>query len=49
VRLSATHQDVERLKDKLMLQRGVSVSKAEEIINKRKLTMKKKAAKPHEV
>jgi hypothetical protein len=49
VRLSATHQDIERLKDNLMLQRGVSVSKAEEIINKRKLTMKKKAAEPQSV
>jgi hypothetical protein len=36
VQLSATHRDVEKLKDELMLKRGVPLSKAEEIVAKRK-------------
>lgn len=49
VRISATHQEIERLKDELMLERGVSLLKAEEIINKRKLAIAKKAAKPEPI
>ena len=49
VRITATHQDVEDLKDKLMLERGFPLSKAEEIISKRKLAAAKKADKPEPV
>jgi len=49
VRLSATHQDVEKLKDQLMLQRGVPLSKADEIIANRKLSVQKKISQPESV
>ncbi len=49
VRLSATHGDVENLKDDLMRKRGVPLAEAEKIISKRKLTIQKKAAKPQSV
>ena len=47
VRLTATHQDVENLKDKLMLQRGITISKVEKIISERKI--QKKQIKPRSV
>src|SRR3990172_7538934 len=46
VRISATYQDVEKLKDELMLERGVSLLKAEEIISQRRLSVAKKAIQP---
>jgi hypothetical protein len=49
VRLTATHRDVENLKDELTLKRSVLLSKAEAIINNRKITIQKKAANPKEV
>ena len=47
--MTATHGDVEDLKDELMLKRSVLLSKAEAIINNRKITIQKKAANPKEV
>jgi hypothetical protein len=47
VRLTATHQNVENLKDRLMLQRGVPISKVEKIISERKI--QKKQIKPRSV
>ena len=47
VRITATHEDIENLKDKLMLQRGVPISKAEKIISERKI--QKKQIKPRSV
>ncbi len=50
VRITATHQDVENLKDKLVLQRGVPLSKAEKIISERKISVKQsKQSKPNSV
>ena len=49
VRLTATHQDVERLKDQLMLERGVSLAEAEKIIGGRKISIKTKPMKPASV
>jgi len=49
VRLTATHQDVERLKDKLMLERGVSLAEAEKLIGGRKISIKTKPVKPSSV
>jgi len=49
VRLSATHHDVEELKNELMLQRGVLLSKSEEVINKRRITVQKKASQPQSI
>ncbi len=49
VRLSATHREVEKLKDQLMLERGVPILKAEEIISKRKLSVQKKATVPESI
>ena len=49
VRISATYQDVEKLKDELMLERGVSLLKAEEIISQRRLSVAKKAIQPEPV
>lgn len=49
VRLTADHEDVENLKDELMLKRGIPLLKAEEIISKRKLSIKKKAVAPQSI
>jgi hypothetical protein len=49
VRLSATHQDVERLKDRLMLKRGVPLADAEKVINQRKISVKTTPIKPASV
>lgn len=49
VRLTATHQDVEELKDKLMLPRGVPFSEAEKIINDRKIPGPKKPRGPKDL
>src|SRR6185503_465796 len=49
VNLTATHEDVERLKDKLMLQRGVLISKAEKLIGERKISLQKDPRKPRSV
>jgi hypothetical protein len=57
VRITATREDVERLKDRMMLERGVSLAKAEKIIAQRKVpglqltqqTKNKKARKPESV
>jgi hypothetical protein len=49
VRLTATRNDVEDLKDKLMLQRGVLFSEAEKIISERKILAQKKAIIPNSV
>jgi hypothetical protein len=49
VRITATHHDVESLKDRLMLQRAVLLSEAEKIIAGRKISMQKKPSKPQGV
>jgi hypothetical protein len=49
VRITASYEDVERLKDRLMLQRGVLVSKAEKLIGERKISMQKEPRKPRSV
>src|SRR6266498_3119735 len=49
VRMTATHEDVEHLKDRLMLQRGVLLSKAEKLIGERKISIQKKPSKPTSV
>jgi len=49
VRLTATHQDVERLKDQLMLERGISLAEAEKLIGGRKISIKTKPMKPASV
>jgi hypothetical protein len=57
VRITATREDVERLKDRLMLERGVPLAKAEKTIAQRKVpglqptqqTKNKKARKPESV
>jgi hypothetical protein len=49
VRLSATHEDVESLKDRLMWMRGVPVQEAEKLINERKISIQKRQAKPRSV
>jgi len=49
VRITSSHQDVERLKDQLMLQRGVLLADAERIINQRKISINKRAASPASV
>jgi hypothetical protein len=46
LKLTATYQDVENLKDILMRERGVSIVRAKEVINGRKLSVKKVARKP---
>jgi hypothetical protein len=46
VHLSATHEDVENLKDELMRERGVPLSKADEIISMRKLRIQGNTARP---
>ena len=45
VRLTATYQEVEILKDKLMLERGVPLAEAEKIIGGRKISLKTKPSK----
>lgn len=49
VRITASYQDVETLKDKLMLQRGVPLSEAERIIGQRKISGQKNQIKPRSV
>ena len=49
VRLTATHEDVERLKDQLMLERGVPLSEAEKMIGQRKISINKKPSRPSSV
>lgn len=49
VNLTATYQDVEDLKDKLMLQRGVPLSEAEKITRARKISSKKNLSRPTSV
>src|SRR3990172_6840480 len=49
VRITASYKDVEALKDKLMLMRGVSLQRAEEMINQRKISVQKKARSPKSV
>jgi hypothetical protein len=49
VRLTATRNDVEALKDTLMLQRGVLFSEAERIIGERKISAQKKVTMPSSV
>jgi hypothetical protein len=49
VRLTATRNDVEALKDTLMLQRGVLFSEAERIIGERKISTQKKVTMPSSV
>ena len=46
IRLAATRREVEGLKDRLMRERGVPLTKAKEIINGRKLSAQKGARKP---
>ena len=43
VRMTATQEEVEKLKDKLVLKRGVPVRLAEEKINERKLSVQKRS------
>ena len=43
VRMTATQEEVEKLKDKLVLKRGVPVRLAEEKINERKISLQKKS------
>jgi hypothetical protein len=47
VRIMANHEDVERLKDELMRQRGVPLRNAEKIIANRELTKQKKVVNPN--
>jgi hypothetical protein len=49
VRIMANHEDVERLKDELMRQRGVPLRNAEKIIANRELTKQKKVVNPTEL
>jgi hypothetical protein len=49
VRLTATRNDVEALKDTLMLQRGVLFSEAERVIGERKISTQKKVTMPSSV
>ena len=49
VRITASYKDVEALKDKLMLMRGVSLQRAEEMINQRKISVQKGARSPKSV
>jgi len=49
LRINATHQDIENLKDKLMLPRAVPLSEAEKIIGERKISIKNKPSKPGSV
>lgn len=49
VRITATHQDVEKLKDQLMLKRGVPMAEAEKIIGQRKISIKTAPSKPDKV
>jgi hypothetical protein len=46
IKLSATHEDIEKLKDSLMAKRGVKLETAKEIINGRKLTYGKAEKEP---
>jgi hypothetical protein len=48
-RITATHADVEDLKDNLMLQRGVLLSKAQKMIGERKISIIKKQSTPPSV
>ena len=48
-RITANYQDVENLKDNLMLQRGVLLSKAQKIIGERKISIPKKQIRPPSV
>jgi hypothetical protein len=49
VRITATHSDIEQLKDRLMLQRGVLLSEVEKMISQRKISPQKKPTKPRDV
>ena len=44
-RITATNEDVENLKDRLMLQRGVLLSEVEKIIGQRKISVQQKQSK----
>jgi hypothetical protein len=46
VRITATDEDVENLKDRLMLERGVLLSEAEKIIGQRTISVQQKPSKP---
>ena len=49
VRIMATYQDVESLKDQLMLQRAIPLSEAEKIIGERIISSQNKSSKPNSV
>jgi hypothetical protein len=49
VHLTATYEDVEKLKDRLMLKRGVLLKTSEEIISKRRIPVGNKQAQPEMV
>ena len=49
IRIMATHENVEALKDFLMLQRGVLLSQAEKMIGERKISIPKISRKPRSV
>jgi hypothetical protein len=49
VRLTASYDDIEALKDRLLLSRGVPLKEAEAIINKRKISIRNRARKPESV